>query len=136
MLVENSGFEPGFDGWATNPNLSGSLRHCMQSTQQINALRRGGREAHSKWRRHAIIYAQFVAALQLQLPVVVDKNTMAGSDPHSATIGGAHLEELFVQRMTDDALDPAKADKVILQSEAENFSKGLASQLVHAARWS
>src|SRR5580658_3399683 len=133
MPVEDGGLEPVFHGWAAHPDLPGSLRNGMQSVQQINALRGGGWEAHSKRRHHAIIQTQFVSALQLQLSIVVHKNAMAGSDPHAATVGGADLEELFVQWMTNDALDPTKADGVILQPEAENFSKRVAGQFVHAA---
>src|SRR6202051_4098413 len=104
----------------------------MQGAQQINSLRGGVRESDAMRRHHAIIHAQFIAALELQVPVLVYKNAVAGSDAHAATIGGAHLEELFVQRVTNDALDPAKAYRVILQSKTENFSKLLAGQLVHA----
>jgi len=51
-----------------------------------------------------------------------------------ATVGSAHPEKLFIQWVTNDALDPAKPYRVILQSETENFSKRFAGQPVHATR--
>src|SRR5258705_1051966 len=82
-----------------------------------------------------MIQPQFIAALQLQLSVLEYKNAMAGSDPHAATVGSGHLTELFVQWVTNNALDSTKANRVILQSETEYFSQWLAGQLIHAATW-
>ena len=106
----------------------------MQGAQQINAVRGDRRKSDPKWRHHAIVQTQLVAALQFQRALVMDENAVAGGDPHASAAGGAYLEELFLQRVADNALDASKTHLVVVESKAQDLAQIRAGQLVNVPR--
>ena len=122
VILQHRILKPCFHCRTAQPDLPCRVGYRVQGAEQINPRWRLRRKTNTEWCNHPITHSQFVATLEMDCVIVVDKYAVARSDSNRATISSPHAEELLLERMPDHARDRPVVDFVAAKAEAENLA--------------